>query len=339
MITIDGSQGEGGGQILRSALALSLVTGRAFRITRIRAGRKNPGLMRQHLTAVTAAAAVGQAEVRGAELGSAELIFDPGAVRPGDYQFAVGTAGSATLVLQTLLPPLLKSDAVSRIVVEGGTHNMHAPPFDFLAKTFVPIVNRLGSSLEVTLTRPGFYPVGGGEVVATVTPGGEGGALELIERGACRGRRARALVARLPASIAERELRVVGQRLSWPAEHLHVEEISDSRGPGNVVMIELEYEHVTEVFTGFGARGVRAEAVAESAIDQAQRYLNSSAPVGGHLADQLLLPLALGRGGTFRATDLTEHTKTNIAVLRTFLDGGVETEREQAGTWRVTVSS
>lgn len=337
MITIDGSQGEGGGQILRSSLALALVTGQPFKITRIRAGRKKPGLMRQHLTAVNAAAQVGQARVRGAGLGSTELTFEPGDVRPGEYHFAVGTAGSATLVLQTVLPPLLTAPGPSRLTLEGGTHNTHAPPFDFLAKTFAPVLNRLGPRLEVTLHRPGFYPVGGGKLVATIEPPGAWRRLELLKRGPLQGRCGRALVARLPAKIAERELRVIEQRLGWTREELRVEEVEGSRGPGNVVMIEIEHTHITEVLTAFGARGVRAEAVAQDAVEQARRYLDSDAPVGEHLADQLLIPVALAGGGVYRALELTPHTTTNVEVMRRFLDVRITVQREDEAGWLVRV--
>src|SRR5262245_8861795 len=163
MLIIDGSFGEGGGQILRTALGLSLVTGVPFRIEKIRAGRQKPGLMRQHLTAVNAAAQVGQAEVIGASVGSQELTFTPGKISPGDYTFAVGTAGSATLVLQTVLPALLTAAQPSFLTLEGGTHNPHAPPFDFLARAFLPLIGRMGPSVTATLIRPGFYPAGGGQ--------------------------------------------------------------------------------------------------------------------------------------------------------------------------------
>ena len=356
MLTIDGSQGEGGGQVLRTALALSLVTGQPFHIRRIRAGRGNPGLQRQHLTAVQAAAAVGHADVRGAQLHSSDLTFVPGEVTAGEYSFAVGTAGSATLVLQTVLPPLLRATGPSRLTLSGGTHNMQAPPFDFLEKTFAPTVNRLARVsldaapapasgeprvpvIEVRLIHPGFYPAGGGEFVATITPPAQWQPMELLERGPCGGQRARALVARLPAEIARRELRVIQAQLGWLDAELLVEEIGDSAGPGNVVIIELSYERVTEVVTAFGARGVPAEAVAANAVERTQRYLASDAPVGEHLADQLLLPLSLAAGGTFRAVALTPHATTNIDVIRMFLDAEIATQREDANSWRVTVST
>lgn len=152
---------EGGGQILRTALSLSIVTGESFRIEKIRAGRKKPGLLRQHLTAVQAAAKISGAKIEGADLGSQQLTFKPGKVQPGDYSFAVGTAGSATLVLQTILPALIIGSKPSTLTLEGGTHNPHAPPFDFLQKTFLPILNKMGSKVSAKLERPGFYPAGG----------------------------------------------------------------------------------------------------------------------------------------------------------------------------------
>ena len=203
MLTIDGSFGEGGGQILRTALALSLVTGKPFRIDNIRAGRKNPGLLRQHLTAVNAATEISQAEVTGAGIGSRELTFAPGSVESGDYAFAVGTAGSTTLVLQTVLPALLIADGKSQLILEGGTHNPFAPPFDFLEQAFLPLVNRMGPRVTAELERPGFYPAGGGRMRVTIEPAGElKKHLDIPSRGEVRGRRAKAVVANLPISIA-----------------------------------------------------------------------------------------------------------------------------------------
>jgi RNA 3'-terminal phosphate cyclase (ATP) len=327
MITIDGSQGEGGGQILRSALALSLITGRAFTMTHIRAGRKKTGLMRQHLTAVTAAAEIGQATVTGAALGSASLTFAPGDVRPGDYHFSVGTAGSATLVLQTVLPALLCAKEPSALRLEGGTHNPWAPPFDFLTKAFLPLVNRMGPTVEATLVRPGFYPAGGGEFHVTITPAAALRPIELLERGQTRRTIATATVAHLPRHIAERELRVIGGKLGLAGDDLVVEEVANSRGPGNVVSIVVESEHLTEVFTGFGQHQVPAETVADKAAQQARRYLSAGAAVGEHLTDQLLIPFALAGGGAFRTLGLSPHAQTNIEVIQTFLEARFEIDR------------
>ena len=193
MITIDGSEGEGGGQILRTALALSLVTGQPFRIERIRARRQKPGLLRQHLTAVEAAKSVGCAEVSGAAINSQVLEFRPGPVTPGNYRFAVGTAGSATLVLQTVLPSLLTASGPSTLTVEGGTHNPFAPPFDFLARSFMPLIHQMGPRVELELRTPGFFPAGGGRFHARIVPVKRLSRLILAERGAIRGRRFRTL--------------------------------------------------------------------------------------------------------------------------------------------------
>ena len=319
MLTIDGSQGEGGGQILRTALALSLVTGTPFRIDKIRARRARPGLLRQHLTAVSAAVAVGGAEVEGATLGSPSLVFRPGAVKPGEYRFAIGTAGSTGLVVQTVLPALLTAAAPSTLTLEGGTHNPAAPPFDFLARAFLPLIGRMGPRVDAALDRPGFYPAGGGRCTFRVTPVPRLAPLTLLERGALARRRARALVARLPRQIADRELAVVRSRLGWSGEELEAVVVDGAaRGPGNVLLLELESEHVTELFSGFGQRGVRAEAVAEQAVTEARRYLAAGVPVGPHLADQLLLPLALAGRGAFRTVELSSHSRANLDVIRAF---------------------
>ncbi|MBI1766621.1 MAG: RNA 3'-terminal phosphate cyclase [Acidobacteria bacterium] len=337
MITIDGSFGEGGGQILRTSLALSLVTGQPFRIEKIRAGRKNPGLLRQHLTAVNAAQQISQAAVEGAGIGSTQLSFTPGEITPGEYAFAVGTAGSTTLVLQTVLPSLLRARAESRLTLEGGTHNPFAPPFNFLVKAFLPLLNRLGARVEATLARYGFYPAGGGKLEIRIAPASQLTPFELLERGEIVGRRAQALVANLPRSVGERELKVIGQKLNWPAEWLRLEEVKNSNGPGNLVSVEIESANVAEVFTGFGERGVTAEAVAIKAIQEARRYLASDAAVGEYLADQLLIPLALAGGGAFTTVAPSRHTTTNIAIIRKFLPVEITTEELSKRAWKIAV--
>ncbi|HEV3024722.1 MAG TPA: RNA 3'-terminal phosphate cyclase, partial [Pirellulales bacterium] len=264
MLTIDGSQGEGGGQILRTSLALAMITGMPVRIDRIRAGRPKPGLLRQHLTAVRAAAEICGANVGGDRLGSRELDFTPGQVRPGNYVFDIGSAGSTTLVLQTVLPALALAADRSSVALTGGTHNPHAPPVDFLATTFVPLLNRMGPRVSVALQRPGFYPAGGGRIAVTIEPVGKLNPIELVERGEVRRRLCRAFVAGLPAHIAQRELATVRRLLDWPEECLEVRAWDGKAGQGNTVTIEIESESLTEVFTAFGQRGVRAEAVAEA---------------------------------------------------------------------------
>jgi len=337
LIAIDGSFGEGGGQILRTALALSLVTGMPFRIERIRAGRKNPGLLRQHLTAVNAATEISRAEVTGAAIGSRELTFAPGSVVPGNYAFAVGTAGSTTLVLQTVLPALLIASGKSKLILEGGTHNPFAPPFDFLANAFLPLVNRMGPTVTAELERPGFYPAGGGRMSGIIEPAAELNRLDIPARGEVKARRATAVVANLPISIADRELNVIARKLSWQRDWMKAESVERSPGPGNVVTIEIECEHVTEVFTGFGERSLRSEAVAEKAVQQARRYIGSEAAVGEYLADQLLIPMAMARGGSFTTLPLSRHATTNIEVIGKFLDASIEVSQIEDRVSKVDV--
>jgi RNA 3'-terminal phosphate cyclase (ATP) len=336
VIALDGSQGEGGGQILRSALALSLCTGAPLRIDNIRAGRARPGLMRQHLTAVLAATQVGGAETTGAAVGSRSLTFKPGKPRAGDYTFSVGTAGSATLVLQTVLPALLSADGPSQLLIEGGTHNPAAPPFDFLDRTFLPLVGRMGPRVQATLERAGFYPAGGGRIRVSIAPAPLM-PLVLERRGAILGCRARAIVANLPRLIAERELSRLARRFDWERRAYSIEERSDSPGPGNVVLIEVESESVTEVFTAFGEKAVRAETVADRVADETRAYLGVDVPVGQHLADQLILLLALAGGGSFRTLAPTEHARTQCTIVERFLGRKTVMREEGAGAWRISV--
>lgn len=328
MIRIDGSFGEGGGQILRTALGLSLVTGEPFRIEGIRAKRKKPGLLRQHLTGVEAAAAISGAKVEGAALGATSLTFTPGQVKPGEYSFKIGTAGSATLVFQTVLPALMTASGPSRLTIEGGTHNEAAPPFDFIAKTFLPLLARMGPRVTARLERYGFYPAGGGRLVFDIAPAPLR-PLVLGERGATTSRRAVAIVANLPKRIGDKETQTAVNLLGWSDECRAVVETRESPGPGNVVMVEVGSGEVTELFTAFGAMGITAAAVADQAARAAREYLASQAVAGEHLTDQLLLPLALARGCEFTALKLSLHTRTNMSVIRQFVPVEFATEERE----------
>lgn len=320
MITIDGSYGEGGGQIMRTALGLSLVTGKPFTITDIRAKRSKPGLMRQHLTALNAAMEVGKAEVTGNDPGSKTFTFKPRTIQGGSYRFSIGTAGSCTLVLQTVLPALIIADEPSEIILEGGTHNPFAPPYDFLDKAFLPVLETMGPKVRAELKKPGFYPAGGGRIHVFITPSNQLKSIDLTARGPVIRKQAVASVANLSRSIADRELAVIGQKMSLSGDELKAEVIGNATGPGNVVTIEIQSRHVTEVFTGFGERGVSAERVAKACVKDAREYLVSSAAVGRYLADQLLVPMALAGGGRFSTLSPTEHTLTNIDTIKRFID-------------------
>lgn len=340
LLHIDGAEGEGGGQIVRSALALALVTGRSFVIDNVRARRKKPGLMPQHLAAVFAAKRVCDGEVQGAQIGSSSLRFEPRPLSGGDYSFDIGTAGSAMLVLQTVLPGLLIAAAPSTLRIEGGTHNPWAPPFEFLDKAFLPLVCRMGPRVTMTLVRHGFYPAGGGLLNVAIQPSSELAGFDLLQRGSLRSYFARAMVANLHPHIAEREVQTILREMDWDASCGRVDEVN-ALGPGNIVLVEMEFEHLTEVFCAFGRRGVRAEQVAEEVVQQVRSYLQTDAPVGPHLADQLLLPLGISawqsidgarqRGGSFRTLPLTGHSLTHIEILRRFLDVRIDIEPSSEG--------
>jgi RNA 3'-terminal phosphate cyclase (ATP) len=338
-LEIDGSQGEGGGQILRTALSLAIITGQAIKIINIRAKRKTPGLMRQHLTAVNAAASISGAEVNGAQVGSTDLRFNPGNVQGGDYNFNIGTAGSCTLVLQTVLPALLMAAQDSRLVITGGTHNTMSPPFHFLQRAFIPLLKQMGVEVELQLNRFGFYPAGGGEITATIKPKNRLVPLHLESRGERVKAYAESYFAALPTHIAERELAVVKQKLPWSDGQLLLREINRNQGPGNVLLITLEHEHVTEVFTGFAERGVAAEVVAKGAVSAAQKYMASNATVSSYLADQLLLPMALAGGGSFTATEWSQHAATNAEIIKKFLPIDIKTQKSGNGDIAVRLNS
>lgn len=334
MLTIDGSQGEGGGQILRTALALAMVTGTALQIERIRARRAKPGLMAQHLVCVRAAQEVCGAEVEGAELGSGRLCFRPGLIRAGHYRFVIGTAGSTTLVFQTLLPALLLADAPSTVELEGGTHNAMAPSVDFIRLAFLPALRRMGIEVEMSLLRHGFYPVGGGLWRATIKPWREKRPLCLLEPGECLRREAVAISARLPAHVAQRELAQIRAMLGWTEQECHGREVA-SPGPGNVLSLRLYHREQNLVVDSVGHKGLPAEQVASTAVAELRRVQAAGVPVDGHLADQLLVPLALGAGGEFRTLAPTRHTLTNLDVIHSLTGATFDLCEVEPGLWNI----
>lgn len=322
-IQIDGSQGEGGGQILRTALALSMITGQAFELINIRAGRKKPGLMRQHLVCVQASQHISQAYVEGAELHSQRLYFAPQQVQSGKYKFQIGSAGSTTLVLQTLLPALLLQDQASEITISGGTHNPLAPTADFIEHCFLPALEKLGIEVEFKLNKAGFFPIGAGEIQIKIQPWQHRNKLSLLDRGALQTTGAFAAVLNLSeeVQIAQRELATLNKRLTLNSQqHFHLKGISQ----GNTVYVKVEHQHHTQLFTALGEMRKSAEQIANNLAEEVKYYLNSKAAIDEYLADQLLLPLALGQGGRFTAQCISEHTRTQAAMIEKFIDCNIK---------------
>jgi RNA 3'-terminal phosphate cyclase (ATP) len=327
-IDIDGSRGEGGGQILRTSLALSAITGRPFTMRNIRAGRAKPGLRRQHVACVEALARLCGATVHGAKVDSKYLEVTPGPIAGGELAIDIGTAGSTTLVVQTILVPAIAGGHALRATIRGGTHNPMAPPFEFLDRVFLPHLRAMGADVSLVLDKHGFATGerGGplGQLTLEVRAGGALRPMQLLEAGAIVQRRATAILSRLPTHIADRELAIVRERLAEPLT-CEVIEVAGA-GPANLLMIELEREHARELVTGFGEKGVRAELVATRACDEAAAYLDANVPVGAHLADQLVLPLAVAGGGRFRCAPLSLHATTNVDTIALFLDLPIRVE-------------
>lgn len=340
MLTIDGSHGEGGGQILRTSLALSVVTGKPFKLINVRANRPTPGLQQQHLTAVRAAATICDATVDGDAKSSQTLVFEPGKVKSGSYDFDIGTAGSTTLVLQTVLPPLMLCSEKSQLSFSGGTHNPHAPPFDYINETFVPTLAQFGPTVKLELGRLGFYPPGGGSFSAVVTPIEKlHSNIELLRRGKTLRRSARSLLVRLSQRIGQKELDYVRNNMpDWGGGELRLDVSDNAVSAGNALTIQFECEYITETFTAVGTRGLPAEKVAENAVSYAKKYTESTACVGQFLADQILIPFALSGSGSYTADEITPHTQTNIDTVKKFLDVNITVANEETH-FRVDIKS
>ena len=314
-IQLDGSSG--GGQMLRTALSLAMVTGQPFRMTNIRGKRSRPGLMRQHLTCVKAACEISGGTADGADIGSTELVFRAGKVRGGSYQFAIGTAGSTTLLFQTLLPALWGADEPTTLRLEGGTHNPLAPPFDFIERIFLPALAKLGPQASVTLECAGFAPAGGGVIHATVQPCPKLVPFEMMTREEAGESRIRVLYRHLPLSVPGRMLDAALAVL--PCKDAAVENREPGPGAGICCLVESEFGEAREMTSAFGEKGATAERIGHHAAKSMANYIGSGVPVGRHLADQLLLPMALAGGGRFATMAPDAHVPTNISVIEKFL--------------------
>jgi RNA 3'-phosphate cyclase len=339
MIRIEGSLGEGGGQILRTALSLSLLTGKEFSIENIRASRPKPGLRPQHIKAVEAAAEVSRASVTGAVLGSSAIVFKPGEVRPGRYQFDIGTAGSTSLVLQTIFVPLSRTRVASSVTITGGTHVPWSPSYEYLTQIWLPYLEEIGFDGQVQLDRAGFYPQGGGRIQATIRPSAEVESLDLIERGNLHQIRGMSAIANLDRRIAERQRSQVVRRLG---DRYYLNDIRISNLPathrGTVIFLVAEFENSQAGFFALGELGKPAERVADEAIDALVPFLESEGCIDRHLADQLLLPLAFASGiSRLKTEQVTNHLLTNAKVIMEFLPARIDISAPVGSPGLVTI--
>jgi RNA 3'-phosphate cyclase len=340
LIEIDGAQGEGGGQVLRTSLALALITGKAFRLRNIRAKRSKPGLQAQHLMSVKAAAQIGQSKTRGACISSIDLTFEPGPVSPGKYFFKIGTAGATSLVLHTIYLPLARAGGESNITIEGGTHVKASPCFHFLERSWAPSLKQVGIAIDVKMERVGFYPRGGGMIHAHIAP------LERIRPFAGMTTAAIASasvmigVAGLPAQVGDRLAQRATMRLRNLGVTVEVRRESWQGGPGCMIGVELPTQPTPTFLFALGERGKSSEAVADEAATQVERFLNAE-PLGvdEHSADQLLLPLALAEGASqFRVANVSSHLLTNADIIRHFLEREIAVAGSEGEPGTVTIS-
>jgi len=329
-VFIDGSMGEGGGQILRTSLALACITGRNLHIENIRAARRKPGLAKQHLICVRAACEISGGECKGAAIDSQVLDFQPGHIHGGNFTFDIGSAGSASLVIQTILPALFLAEKPSSVTVTGGTHNPWAPPFDFLAETFLPAIETAGFDAECKLVKHGFFPAGGGKIALDIQPWHRipNQIINFCEPAENIQIHARIYTAKLPDHIAQRQKKLLLQtRLKFQnIEHF---EVTDSNGPGNCIMLRLCNSRRTTVFTAFGQKGKPSEKVVEEVTSLANNFLASSASVDRFLADQLLIYMVISKSGSYTTNNLTTHLTTNIETIKKFLPVNFTIEQQE----------
>jgi RNA 3'-terminal phosphate cyclase (ATP) len=329
-IVIDGSAGEGGGQILRTSLTLSCITGKSLHIENIRAARRNPGLAKQHLSCVRAACKICNGRAQGATKGSKVLDFQPEPVQSGDFHFDIGSAGSASLVIQTLLPALFLADKPSTVTVTGGTHNPMAPPFDFLNETFLPAIETAGFGGNCKLIKHGFFPAGGGKISFNIQPWQKntGRTIDLCRQSKEPKIHARIYTAKLPEHVAQRQRKLLLQSGLNIRNTEHIE-VTDSNGPGNCAMIRLCNGNRTTVFTAFGMRGKPSEEVIREITSLAKDFLVSDAAVDRFLADQLLIYMAIAKAGSFTTNELSSHLQTNMEVIKKFLPVNFSVEHQK----------
>lgn len=343
IIEIDGSFGEGGGQILRTALSLSCLLQKPFRIFNIRKGRKKPGLMSQHLAGVRAMELLSGAKVKGAQIGSLELYFEPGYIKGGTFFYDIGTAGSTALLLQTMLPCLALSEEKSNITLKGGTHVPFSPSFHYIKEIFGEFLKRIGINIKLFIEQYGFYPRGGGIIRAEIEPVKKLNTLRLIERGSLQKIKGLSGVANLPITIAERQkdgfIKAFTNALPSPVD-IEIETlVIKSSGSGTFIHITAEFENSVAGFTALGEKGKRAEAVGEEAASAFLRYFATGASLDPHLADQIIIYLSLIEGiSEFSTSEITEHLLTNLWILNKFTEVEYKISGDKGGAGIVRIS-
>ena len=326
MIEIDGSEGEGGGQMLRTALALAALTGRSFRFENIRARRDKPGLAAQHLTGVRGVAEVCHADVEGASVGSTSLTFKPGTVEAGDYRFDVGTAGSITLVLQACMLSCARTRARSEFDIIGGTNVRMSPPSDYLERVLFPLLRNMGYDIDVKVPARGFYPQGGGEMIVGMARGEEVLPLDLEQRGRFVGIAGVCFTQKLPDHVAERMASTARKTL---VGHSPVKLVMDRRQGHSIgagMLLAAEYERTILASDALGEKGISSEKLGELAATSLLREMQSGETLDKHAADQILPYLSLAAGpSTFLVSEITMHFRTQVEMIRKFLDVRIDT--------------
>ena len=339
MINIDGSIGEGGGQVLRTCLSLSLITGQAFHISNIRSGRPRPGLRAQHLSAVEVAVKIGKADVDGAELNSTSVSFAPKLIQPGRYQCDIGTAGSTSLVLQTIFLPLSMGGAASSISISGGTHVPWSPSFDFMVQHWLWWLRKIGFDISLKLELAGFYPQGGGLIHASLRPTNSISPLNLTQRGKLLRIRGMSTVANLDRRIAERQRKQVLRRLGdkYPLSDIRISELP-SRFKGTTICLICEFEHSQSCYFTLGEPGKPAEQVANEVANSIESFLSTDAAVDEFVADQILLPLSFATSrSTFSTAKITRHLITNSEIIQKFLPIKIQISRDTGSPGVVSI--
>jgi RNA 3'-terminal phosphate cyclase (ATP) len=326
MLVIDGGLGEGGGQILRTCLALSLLTGKEFTLMDIRQGRKKPGLRAQHLNAVRLAEKIGNARVEGGEFGSTRLVFSPRPVETGKFACDIGTAGSTSLILQTVYLPLSFGEGPSKLSISGGTHVPFAPTFDYLKLHWMAYMKRIGFPLMLNLEQAGFYPEGGGQIQVIVNPIKELSGFTILRRGSLKQISGISAVANLDRRIAVRQRDQIMQLLGkkYPLNDIRIRNLP-SHHKGTTICLVCQFEHSQCCYTSLGEPGKPAEIVAQEVCDKIESFLSTQAVMDEHLSDQLLLPLSIaGVDSHFTTVKITDHLRTNADVIKLFVDRKID---------------